>query len=70
MKRSQDLDRMYHDAGQFYYFRAKEFSRQKKIFMEKSMPIILSDLEVQDIDTEMDWKLAELKYQLLQSITE
>ena len=27
--------------------------------------ILFSELEVQDLDTETDWKLAELKYQLL-----
>jgi N-acylneuraminate cytidylyltransferase len=30
--------------------------------------IIISEMEAQDIDTEMDWKLAELKYELLQSL--
>jgi N-acylneuraminate cytidylyltransferase len=30
--------------------------------------ITLDALEVQDIDNEIDWKLAELKYELLQSL--
>ena len=29
------------------------------------IPVYLSDLEVQDIDTEQDWELAELKYRRL-----
>ena len=29
------------------------------------VPIIVSEMEVQDIDNENDWKLAELKYSLL-----
>lgn len=34
---------------------------------EGVMPIIVSELEVQDIDNEDDWKIAELKYQLMAS---
>ena len=41
------------------------FQRKKKIFTEHSSAIIISELEAQDIDTEVDWKLAELKYQLM-----
>ena len=33
----------------------------------KILPLELSELEVQDIDNEVDWKLAELKYQLINS---
>ena len=32
---------------------------------EDILPLELSELEVQDIDNEVDWKLAELKYNLL-----
>ena len=27
--------------------------------------MILNELEVQDLDTEIDWQLAEMKYQLM-----
>ncbi len=64
-KRSQDLCATYHDAGQFYWLNIESFLKYKKIFMPKSIPITLSSLEMQDIDTEEDWKLAELKYKLL-----
>ncbi|MGM5630006.1 pseudaminic acid cytidylyltransferase [Apibacter raozihei] len=60
--RSQDLDSVYHDAGQWYWFMVKKFSHT--LFMENSTSIILSELSVQDIDNETDWKLAELKYKL------
>jgi len=66
-KRSQDLEKTYHDAGQFYVIKAETLLRDKKLFVEKSGAIILSELEVQDIDTETDWKLAELKYKLLKN---
>jgi N-acylneuraminate cytidylyltransferase len=63
-KRSQDLEKTYHDAGQFYFFDVEEFYNQNKVYMEKSYPIILDNIEVQDIDTETDWELAELKYRM------
>ncbi|MDN5341368.1 MAG: pseudaminic acid cytidylyltransferase [Oceanotoga sp.] len=69
-KRSQDLEKTYHDAGQFYFFDVKEFYIQNKVYMEKSYPIILDNIEVQDIDTETDWKLAELKYRLINNLEE
>jgi N-acylneuraminate cytidylyltransferase len=63
--RSQDLEDRFHDAGQFYWCNTIEFLKRKKILTLNSGGIIISELEAQDIDTETDWKLAELKYQLL-----
>lgn len=64
-KRSQDLEKLYHDAGQFYIYQTEEFKRLNGLIMEGIVPIIVDELEVQDIDNETDWKLAEMKYQLL-----
>ncbi len=66
--RSQDLEKSYHDAGQFYWMNTAECIKKKQILTDNSGSIILSELEGQDIDNEVDWKLAELKYELLQSI--
>ena len=33
----------------------------------KELPYFVSELEVQDIDNETDWKLAEIKYQIMLS---
>lgn len=63
--RSQDLQKMYHDAGQFYAINVTSFKKNKKLMIGKLLPYVLSELEVQDIDTETDWKLAEMKYNLL-----
>ena len=41
---------------------------EKKILTDNSGSIVLTELEGQDIDNEIDWKLAELKYEILQSI--
>lgn len=35
--------------------------------MDNIIPIIVPELEVQDIDNEVDWKLAEMKYQLMKN---
>ncbi len=64
-KRSQDLEPAYHDAGQFYWINIESFIIEKKVFTENSGSIILDELQVQDIDNETDWKLAELKHSLL-----
>ena len=63
--RSQDLQQIYHDAGQFYCFRVEAFLERGVLFGDRAMPYVVSDLEVQDIDNEEDWKLAELKYMYL-----
>lgn len=63
--RSQDLEVLYHDCGQFYVVRTTALLREKTLFCKKTAPLVLSELEVQDIDTEVDWELAELKYELL-----
>jgi len=63
--RSQDLDKMYHDSGQFYFAMTDAFINERTLLCKKTIPLILSELEVQDIDNEIDWKLAELKYKLM-----
>lgn len=63
--RSQDLEAIYHDAGQFYFLKTDVLIKEKKLFCENSGAVILSELEVQDIDNETDWNLAEIKYKLL-----
>lgn len=66
-KRSQDIEKMYHDCGQFYAFHVMRFMQTKKLVMENTRPLIMSELEVQDIDNETDWKLAEIKYEIMKA---
>lgn len=66
-KRSQDIEAMYHDCGQFYCFSVEKFERTKMLVTENTRPMLVSELEVQDIDNEVDWKLAELKYELFRA---
>ena len=63
--RSQDLQPHYHDVGQFYVFRTDRFAVNKKLMVGNILPLIVSELEVQDIDNETDWKLAEMKYRMM-----
>ncbi len=63
--RSQDLEGMYHDSGQFYYFDVKKFEDTGKMLGDAIKPIVISEMEAQDIDNEDDWKIAELKYKML-----
>ncbi|MFP2997918.1 pseudaminic acid cytidylyltransferase [Spongiivirga sp. MCCC 1A20706] len=63
--RSQDLKPRFHDAGQYYWLDIDAFRSERKLFSNNSGAIIMSELEVQDIDREIDWKLAELKYELM-----
>lgn len=65
LARSQDLEPFYHDAGQFYGLRVESFLEQKKMVMAKTIPMELPESEVQDIDTEEDWRIAEAKYRAL-----
>ena len=67
-KRSQDLEDTYHDAGQFYWFKVKGFCIGKTLFTDRTSVFLLSDLEVQDIDTLEDWDLAEFKFKYIESI--
>lgn len=67
LKRSQDLEERFHDAGQFYWLSVKGFLKHKKLFTENSSAIVLDELSVQDIDNPSDWKIAELKYKLIKS---
>lgn len=62
LKRSQDLEPIYHDAGQFYFYKVKP---DLTFTADKYAPLIVDDLEVQDIDNESDWKIAEMKYKLM-----
>ena len=64
LKRSQDLEPMYHDCGQFYCLRTSSFLSQRAIIMNKTMPYYQDEMNVQDIDTEEDWRIAEMKYRI------
>jgi N-acylneuraminate cytidylyltransferase len=67
-QRSQDLEEMYHDAGQFYWGKENAWLQERPIFSKMSIPYILPRYRVQDIDTQEDWIMAELMYLALSDI--
>ncbi|MEO8794319.1 MAG: pseudaminic acid cytidylyltransferase [Daejeonella sp.] len=67
-KRSQDLEPAYHDAGQFYWFNCNTIAKEQNLFNGNSAVIRLNEMEVQDIDTMNDWRLAEMKYKILNEV--
>ena len=65
-RRSQDLTSTFHDAGQFYWGTPEAWVEERPIFSERSTIIKLPTYRVADIDTEEDWKRAELLYKVLE----
>lgn len=63
--RSQDLPVAYHDSGSFYWADVKKLRQFGSFFMPGCLGWEVDEIRIQDIDTETDWKLAELKYKLL-----
>lgn len=63
--RSQDLEEVFHDAGQFYWGHSNAWLSHLPIFGHDSVPVRLPRDRVQDIDTVEDWAIAELKFKLL-----
>ena len=63
--RSQDLEEIYRDAGQFYWGRADAFRQDLSLYGAHTVPIVLPRYRVQDIDTPEDWSEAELLHAAL-----
>lgn len=62
--RSQDLEKAYHDAGQFYWFNTKKIKLEKTLWTKNTGVLLIPEMEAQDIDTPDDWHIAEFKYKL------
>lgn len=62
--RSQDLEPVYHDCGQFYFCRTDAFLKYHAVVTPDTAPFEMPEEEVQDIDNLSDWEIAELKYKL------
>jgi pseudaminic acid cytidylyltransferase len=64
LTRTQDLEKSYFDAGQFYWGKASAWLAHKKMHTDGvGMPI--PNWRVVDIDSEDDWKKAELLFMAL-----
>ena len=66
--RSQDLDPTFHDAGQFVIGKQTAWLEKNPLTDSRTLPIIIPNSRVQDIDTEDDWVEAERKFTLNRDI--
>lgn len=60
--RSQDLEQMFHDAGQFCWGTSDAWMHNKPVFDSKTAAVPVPRYRVQDIDNEDDWRRAELMF--------
>ena len=65
LKRSQDLEPIYHDSGQFYFCKVDVLYKTHDLISPKSVPYEIPEEEVQDIDNYSDWEIAQLKYKYM-----
>jgi N-acylneuraminate cytidylyltransferase len=66
--RTQDLPRLLHDAGQFYWGRPAAWVEERRLFDRGSIPIVVPRWRVQDIDEPADWERAELLFRQLRGL--
>ena len=65
LARSQDLEPFYHDAGQFYMMKSAALFAEDTLVPKNTVPFVVDEMEVQDIDTFDDWNIAEIKYRTM-----
>lgn len=65
-QRTQDLEPMWHDAGQFYWASPARWLTQEPL-LTKVVPYELPEWRARDIDTEDDWFHAESLHSLISS---
>tara|TARA_B110000211_G_scaffold231747_1_gene293930 strand:+ start:2413 stop:3108 length:696 start_codon:yes stop_codon:yes gene_type:complete len=62
--RTQDLNKVFHDAGMFYTFDVNKLLINKSLRTKDTIGIEIHEFQAHDIDCENDWALAEMKYKL------
>ena len=67
--RSQDLPRWYHDVGQFYLAKRQHWF-EDTLFNDRADFVEFPEWAVQDIDTEADWELMQIKMAVLEGLSE
>lgn len=63
--RSQDLEKAFHDTGQFYWGSTNAWLKNKPIISGNSSCIIVPRQRAIDIDTFEDWQIAEKMFQII-----
>ena len=67
-KRSQDLEPTFHDTGMFYFLKNDVFAAYKTLVPEKTILFEMKESQIQDIDNIEDWKMAEIKYGIMNNV--
>ena len=65
LTRSQDLEKAYHDAGQFYWMKSEFIGSNTPIFSDIARTIKIPHYRVQYIDTNDDWIRAEFIFKAM-----
>lgn len=68
--RSQDLEPIFHDAGQFYFCNVAALKQSSTLLGSTTRGFEVPELEVQDIDNISDWEIAELKFRRMRAVYE
>ena len=66
MMRSQDIEPKYFDVGMFYYCKVESMYEHNSLTPDDTAAYVIDESECQDIDTPTDWKMAEMKYRIMQ----
>ena len=67
--RSQDLTPKYFDAGMFYFCNIEIMLKEKTVVPTNTSGYIIDESECQDIDTPDDWKMAEIKFNIINGVS-
>lgn len=65
LTRSQDLPKIFHDAGQFFWVSVAQYMSESMHYGSNAAAVTIPHYLVNDIDTPEDWKRAELMYRAL-----
>ena len=62
---TQEFEPAFHDCGQFFFCKTPEFLVERRVMNDKTYAYEIPESHAQDIDNEEDWRMAELKYDLV-----
>lgn len=66
--RSQDLSPKYFDAGMFYFCKTEALYQVRSLVPDRTKAFVIPEMECQDIDTLEDWRMAEMKFRILNNL--
>ena len=69
LKRTQDLEQAFYDSGQLYWFKTDKLILKKTLFTDNTGVVKVSEMDVQYIDTLVDFTLAEMKYNYQRNVS-